>query len=286
MTPLSVLEKEYVRQGVAVGVRGDGRGPQDYRAFSLQLGIIGQANGSCRIKLQNTEMLVSVKTEISDTDETAPECGKLLVHVECCPSASPEYDGLGAKELNAELSRVLAGSLLSGGAIDLRSLCIIPGKKCWTMFIDVLVLDSSGNLFDAASVGIRAALANTQVPALKVTRHGDEYEIELSDNPEDCTSIPVQRVPVIVTVSKVGKRFIVDTTLEEEMCADARVTAAVVQSGKFAMVQKGASGVIDPLALFDMLQVASDVGTKIIAAQDAFLAHLSHDVRDAPRSFF
>lgn len=45
--------------------------------------------------------------------------------------------------------------------MELKKLCIIPGKLCWIIYVDAMVLDSNGNLFDAISIATRAALHNT-----------------------------------------------------------------------------------------------------------------------------
>lgn len=47
------------------------------------------------------------------------------------------------------------------GALNLKDLCIIPHKLCWILYIDALVLDSGGNLFDSISMATYAALSNT-----------------------------------------------------------------------------------------------------------------------------
>ena len=63
--------------------------------------------------------------------------------------------------MNHELSAVLERILLQSHTIDLTKLCIIPDKLCWILYIDAMVLDSGGNLFDAISLATKAALHNT-----------------------------------------------------------------------------------------------------------------------------
>lgn len=45
MLQISAAERAYVEEGVRVGVRADGRGRLDYRFFTLETGLITQANG-------------------------------------------------------------------------------------------------------------------------------------------------------------------------------------------------------------------------------------------------
>jgi exosome complex component RRP42 len=66
------------------------------------------------------------------------------------------------------------------------------------------VLDSAGNLFDTISIAVRAALATTSIPKVNVIeKPGKQYELELSDDPEDSLKVDAVGVPVAVTFSKV-----------------------------------------------------------------------------------
>jgi len=127
----------------------------------METGIVSQTNGSARIILDGTDVLVGIKVEIGEPEPLAHDQGRISVSVECCPSASPEFEGRGAEELNIELSRVIERLLTESKAIDMKKLCLVPGRQCWVIYIDALVLDSAGNLFDAISMTTRAALFNT-----------------------------------------------------------------------------------------------------------------------------
>ena len=64
--------------------------------------------------------------------------------------------------------------LLGNAGLDMKTLCILPGKQCWVVFVDAMVslslwlvytvkvMDSGGNLFDAISIATRAALVATR----------------------------------------------------------------------------------------------------------------------------
>lgn len=58
---VSAGEVEYVRRGFEAGVRGDGRGPLDFRQIEIETGVIAQATGSARVRLGTTDVLVGVK---------------------------------------------------------------------------------------------------------------------------------------------------------------------------------------------------------------------------------
>merc|ERR1719300_598988 len=107
--------------------------------------------------------------------------------------------------------------------LDVRSLCLQPGKLCWVLYIDILLLECGGNLFDAASIAVKAALFNTKLPSVKVRQEeGGETELEVSDDPYDVKRIDVTAAPTVVTLSKVGHSHIVDASPKEEACCLAR----------------------------------------------------------------
>lgn len=54
-------------------------------------------------------------------------------------NASPQFEGRGGEELGAMLAKTLERAYNHKSAIDLESLCILPGKQCWVLYIDALV---------------------------------------------------------------------------------------------------------------------------------------------------
>jgi exosome complex component RRP42 len=67
---ISPAERDYIVSGVDCDIRSDGRSRLDYRQFKVETGVVAQANGSSRVVLGGTEVLVGVKVEIGNlTDE-------------------------------------------------------------------------------------------------------------------------------------------------------------------------------------------------------------------------
>lgn len=48
---LSDFEAAYIKRGVNVDLRGDGRSRKDYRYFELKTGVVSNTSGSAEIKL-------------------------------------------------------------------------------------------------------------------------------------------------------------------------------------------------------------------------------------------
>ncbi len=111
------------------------------------------------------------------------------------------------------LRRFTERVLLESNALPLHELGIIPGKVCWVLYIDVVVLSSGGNLLDAISLAVRAALLKTTIPKVEVVKGpsgaDDDVDFEISDDPYAATPLAASLVPVIVTLFKVGTVSIV-----------------------------------------------------------------------------
>ncbi|GAM17782.1 hypothetical protein SAMD00019534_009570 [Acytostelium subglobosum LB1] len=269
---ISPSETYYIQQGVENGVRADGRTRLDYRHFELDVGEIAHACGSARILLDNTHVIVGIKADIASPTSDAPNHGMLNVNVDCCPSASPEFEGKGAEYINVELAKQLERLLTQGNALDLASLCIVPGKYCWNLYIDAIVLDSGGNLFDALSIATRAALYNTRLPQIKIVQgEHEQVEFEVSEDPESYSSVSIDNVPICVTLTKIGTQFVLDSTLEEELCMDARLTIGVNRRSNICSIQKGGVSGLDSSTINQMITVAKQAGLQILKSMDAIL---------------
>lgn len=65
-----------------VNLRCDGRKRSDYRPMELETDVVTHANGSARLRLANTDILVGVKTEIDVPLVESPNLGKLEFFVD------------------------------------------------------------------------------------------------------------------------------------------------------------------------------------------------------------
>lgn len=297
---ISPSEKDFINKGIDIDMRNDGRPRIAYRDLTIETGIITQASGSCRLKLSRTDVLIGVKVEIGDIISTTEtdnnieseestnqeknivngqsenDKGRIVCSVECSPSASRDFEGKGSNDINNELSQIM-NRVLNGpqGGIDLKNLCIIPGAQCWVIYIDVLVLDYDGNLLDTIFLATRAALYNTRIPKAIVQDIGNgQMEFEISDDIEDAEKVKGwEDVPVIVTLNKIGKKYIVDATAQEELCVDSKIMIAINRNGEVCTIQKSLNGGIDPSILIEMIHTSKDIGKALISSLDKTLEH-------------
>lgn len=70
------------------------------------------------------------------------------------------------------------------------------------------ILQCDGNLFDAVSLAVKAALFSTQIPRVTgAILDGGKPDIQLSDDPFDCVKLDVSSFPVLVTLCKVNLKI-------------------------------------------------------------------------------
>ena len=111
----------------------------------------------------------------------------------------------------------------------MAQLCIVPGKFCWNLFVDALVLDTGGSVVDSLVLATYAALRDTLIPRLRIVtgETPDDVEVEIDDDPSACVAFATDGVPVTVTFVQVAGASLVDAREEEEACAESVVVASV-----------------------------------------------------------
>lgn len=213
MVGLSAGEKQFMHGGIAQDLRSDGRHRLQFRPISIQTGVIPQASGSARVTFGATDVIASIRAELGKPAPLRPDKGKVVIFIDCSPTAGPMFEGRGGEELSSELSVGLQRCLLggksgAGAGIDLSSLVLVEGKICWDLYIDGLVISSDGNLLDALAAAIKVALSNTGIPKVNVVASvEDQLEVNVSD--EEFLQFDTSEIPVIVTLTKfiIGKQM-------------------------------------------------------------------------------
>jgi exosome complex component RRP42 len=250
-SPLTKVRQRQIAQNIDAGKRLDGRGLTDYREFTIEQGLIEKAEGSARVFLGKTQILVGVKVETGEPFPDTPNEGVMTVNAELVPLASPTYETGPPDETSIELARIVDRGIRESKAIDTEKLCIEPGKKVFVVFVDVYVLNYDGNLIDAAALAAMSALMNAKMPNYEVK--DGELKVKQGYNP-----LPMKNHPVTVTVGKINDKLIVDPGLEEEQVMDARITMAINDEGNICAIQKGLSGYFTPQQIIDASKLARE----------------------------
>lgn len=61
-------------------------------------------------------------------------------------NATPEFEGRGGEQLASSISNMMQRAYHSSQAFNLKQLCILEGKQCWKLYVDILVCNKFYNL--------------------------------------------------------------------------------------------------------------------------------------------
>jgi len=228
-TILPTIEDEHIRYLAFEKKRLDDRKPDEYRALEYEVNPIGAAEGSARVKLGKTDLLVGVKLNAGTPYPDKPDEGVLMTGCELKQMAHPSFEGGPPSQEAVEIARVADRGIRESNMIDTKDLCITPGEEVWMLFIDIQVIDFDGNVIDAATLGALLALHNATVPAGRFGK-GEDHKLK------------VNGWPVAVTLVKVNNQLLFDPTAMEESAAEARLTVSTDENNDIRAVQKGLSG--------------------------------------------
>ncbi len=246
---IAEIRKDYIYGLAKRQERADGRALDEYRPIQVETALIDKAEGSARVKIGKTQVLVGIKLQPGEPFLDSPDMGVIITNVELVPLASPSFEPGPPDENAIELARVVDRGVRESGAIDLSQLTL-PDGKVWLVFIDVHVLDHDGNLMDAAAIGALAALLTTKTPA---ERYGYGPD----------TPLPINEYPLAVTAVDLDGEVMLDPSLDEETIASSRITVISGAKGTLAGLQKAGTGTLSVEEISRIIKLASSKAMQI-----------------------
>ncbi|WP_406656854.1 exosome complex protein Rrp42 [Methanolobus sp. ZRKC2] len=247
---MSVLKRDYIYNLMLKGNRADGRSFDEIRDIEVKTNVIDKAEGSAWVKIGETEVLAGVKLQAGAPFPDSPGEGVIITSLELNPIASPDFEAGPPRENAIEMARVTDRGVRESGAIDLSKLCITEGEEVWIVFIDIHVLNNSGNIQDASSLGAIAALLTTTIP------------MERAGKGEDM-AMPIKDMPLSVTVINIGGSLMVDPGLDEETVCDTKITIVSNQDGSISGMQKSGDGALTEEQLLKAVEMSCEKAAQL-----------------------
>ncbi|MFW9974076.1 MAG: exosome complex protein Rrp42 [Candidatus Thorarchaeota archaeon] len=251
---ISHIDREFISDLLRKGERIDGRAFNEYRPIELEVNVVpAKAEGSALVKLGDTSVVAGVKVLVGEPYSDSPDEGVTMVTAEMSPIASPLFELGPPKEDAIELARVVDRGVRESEMVDAKMLVIEEGKKAYMVFADLYPIEYDGNLIDASSIAVNAALLTTKYPEMKIE---DGKLVETGK----LLSLPINNVAVEHTIAKIDDFLVLDTILKEEFVQDCRLTMAVDRNNNFTALQKG--GGSGPLSL-ELIDQAMDMAQEV-----------------------
>ncbi|GJN93160.1 hypothetical protein Rhopal_006207-T1 [Rhodotorula paludigena] len=278
-----------------VPLRLDGRTPLQYRDLVLETGV-SQAQGalgSAKVSIEDaagaggggtTEVYAGVRGEIETMSEAAPSV---------------------KADLPIHLASLLA-SLFSPASLPptlLSHLVVLPGSKAWTLYLDILILSSSGgNVSDLSIIAARSALAATRLPLTRsigfdeagAQSAGDgagmtvdegfsglvkggkagvrAVDFELIDGGEQGVRLPGwEDLPVGITLNLINQLPHLDATVLEESATSSQLVASFLPSGAVCGITQLGEGEIEYARVLPLISEASKYALELMKGLNAKL---------------
>ncbi len=251
MSVITKIKRKQIEQFIEKDERLDGRKLKDYREIKIEQGVIQRAEGSARVQLGKTDIVVGTKIAVGEPFPDTPNEGVLTVNAELAPIASPSFETGPPDENSIELARIIDRGIRESKMIDTEQLVIEAGKKVFIVFVDIYVLNHDGNLIDASALAAVSALMNTKMPDYEL----EEGEVKIKPS---STELPIKQHPITVTCAKIGNKLVVDPWLEEEQAMDARISMAVDDDMNICAIQKGGMGYFEPQQIFEAAKITRE----------------------------
>ncbi|CAN1319008.1 Exosome complex component RRP45B [Linum perenne] len=253
---LTVNEKKFIETALASDLRIDGRNPLEYRKLTIKF---GREDGSSEVQLGHTHVMGFVSGQLVQPYRDRPNEGTLSIFTEFSPMADPSFEVGRPGESAIELGRIIDRGLRESKAVDMESLCVLPGKLVWAIRIDIHILDNGGNLVDAANIAALAALLTFRRPECSLSgENGQEVVVHPPEVKEPLPLI-VHHIPIAVTFAFFSTEHIVavDPTHSEEAVMGGRMTVTVNASGDICAIQKAGGLGVPQSDIMRCLRLAS-----------------------------
>jgi len=252
--------------------RFDLRKPFEFRDIKIETGISNNAEGTARVKIGKTEVIVGVKMSTQDPYTDHEDEGTMVTSMEFSPMAGDRYESGPPQMDSIEIARVVDRGIRESKFVDWKKLCIKEGEKVWSIMIDIYCINDDGNVMDASAIGAVAALRVARFPKYNEKEEKVQYG-EFTETPLPLT----EHVPFTMTFYKLGNKIIADPTRDEEDCAEARITLGISSGKKEKMINSMQKGGITSITIDEMnaiVEQAEKVYDKVFPDIDKKIKHL------------
>ncbi|KAJ1360606.1 hypothetical protein KIN20_019628 [Parelaphostrongylus tenuis] len=275
---LGDFEKTFIIRGFAERCRTDGRDVDDYRPIWIESSVLHTTNGSARVKIGTTDILVGVKCQLIECEDTSEESNQLRFTVEPSLFIYARARGKTVRSFARSIRMALEAAYNGGeGAITNMNRLILSNKFMWRIYVDVVILQHGGNVVDAVFIAVKAALSDTKVTQVRVVVHDEHLSFihcDRSTGP-NFFRLEAAHAPLAVTVNQIGDSIAVDCTTTEE--AAVRTALWVVMDRpenaripddqiRLRLIKQMGAGGIDPCSIPEMIDFALKIGRELHTA--------------------
>jgi len=261
---VSEVERSFTR--ALASFRGDGRRHGQGRSIEVKA-VLKEGCARCEAALGASRALATVTAiAVPPPFPDRPNEGAIKVTTVFSGMGREDWDPAlrkGGME-QAKFAAVLENALLDAKALDLEGLCIVSGKKVWSVFVDVSVISDGGNVIDVACVAAFGALRKYKRPDVAVI--GEDMKIFDTEDREP-VPLSIHHAPLCVTFALFDletqmygdreKYFLLDPTDREELVQDGSFTVIINEHEEICGMNKTGRPALNVLQIKDLVGIAA-----------------------------
>lgn len=236
--------------------------------------ILGEEYGHVEVRLGKTVVVARISAQITAPFEDRPFEGLFQVTTEISPMASAMFDSSRQSDDELLISRAVEKAVRRSGALDLESLCIIAGSKCWSVRADLHYLDYDGGFIDASCIAVMTGLLHFRKN--DVTVSGEQVIVHDVEEREP-VELSVLHIPICVTFAFFNPEdietnikgdsnteiHIVDPDSQEESLKDGVLTVCLNKNREVCQISKAGGLPMDALTLMGCSHQAYEIAAKV-----------------------
>ncbi|KAG2500081.1 hypothetical protein HYH03_002358 [Edaphochlamys debaryana] len=226
----------------------------------------------------STRVMAVVTAALEAPFPDRPSEGPLRFNVEFSPMASPAFEPGRPGDDAVQVARLVERALRQSGAVDQEALCVVAGRKVWSLRVDCHVLDHGGNLVDACVAAALAALMAFRRPEVEVGGASGNEIIVHPPEVREPVPLTIHHLPVAVTFAlfKGGEVLVADPTWKEAAAAEGSVTLVMNPAREVCCVHKADGIGLTTPQFAGCLGLAADRAQAVVAELKGALA--AHEV--------
>ncbi|KAI0995264.1 hypothetical protein K3495_g12918 [Podosphaera aphanis] len=273
----SLNEKQFFTNALNENIRLDGRAMDEFRPYELDF---GDRQGVVDFRLGGTRVQAQVSAEVTQPHADRPFEGLFNIVTELSPMTHPHLEPGRPSQTEILISRLLEKTIRRSGALDPESLCLVAGQTCWSIRADVHVLSAEGNIIDAVSVAVIAALAHFRKPDSN-TVGGVVTVYTLAER--EPVPLSLLHWPLCITFSFYGvngegngRKMLIDATELEEHMRDGCITIGTNRHGELCQLSKLGGAPVNAQMILNCVSLAS---AKVTVLSEFISRRLQEDIK-------
>ncbi|CBZ27123.1 exosome complex exonuclease RRP45 homolog,putative [Leishmania mexicana MHOM/GT/2001/U1103] len=181
---------EFTRTAWKAGLRPDQREANQLRVVEMDFPLLSR--DVVQVKCGNTVATATVSCDLVEPSPYRPKHGFFEVHARQLLHERDPLDQLKEiKRISMYLTRLLSGSVL-----ETEGLCVIPGRRVWSIDAEVIIVNNDGNVQDVAQWAVMAALQHVRRPELTI--RGEDVVVH-PPHERDPVPLPLHHIPLSFT---------------------------------------------------------------------------------------